>query len=214
MKIKLLLFTVAVLAVCSCTKDPIIGPKGDKGDRGEAGAAGTNGTNGTNGTPGIPGAPGAPANVYTYLYPNQGFPSAGSGTYNEVEKSYTFIMTKSFVPANYSAIASTGIVLTYIRIGNGEWALNSYAASGTLNGIKNELSWASQIFDASVRLTGVLKTTLNDGGALVSTRFDYKIILIQPSSVTTATATLNKIQQVVNLKNLSETERYLSAFKK
>jgi hypothetical protein len=213
MKFKTLMCAMLILSLSSCKKDPIVGPKGDKGETGAPGANGKDGTNGEPGAPGAPGMPGVPgtsANVYTYFYPNQSFLNISEATYNEVDKSFTFNALKTYVPDKYATVAPKGIVLTYIRIANGEWALNSYSAGATINNNKNEFTWSTKIFDANVRVTGNLKTFVNDGAPL-STPFDLKIILIEATSVTTSAVILSKMQSSISLSDYTATEKYLSA---
>lgn len=216
MKIKALMIIILALGISACTKGPVVGPQGEKGEQGAQGLPGTpgaNGTPGTPGTPGLPGIPGTSANVYSYLYVDQTFESISDAQYDATDKSYTFYAFKNYEPINYREIAPTGVVLTYIRVGNGEWALNSYSANGILNGVNNQLKWYSRIFNINVRLAGELKASGNDGSALLN-KFDFKIILIKASSVTTATASLDKIQASVDLRNLNATEKYLQKFTK
>lgn len=228
-KINLGLCIALALSLGACTKKPVNGPKGDKGDKGETGIPGSQGpkgdqgdqgipgTPGTPGTPGSPGSDGTPANVYSYLYKEQTFNAATFVDYNAETKKYNYTATKTFEPKDLNRIGDTGIVLVYTKNTNIiGWSLNGHIMSGFYQSEKPEelISYKVTSSPLFVAVSGKFKSPIQSPELLLETKFDVKIILIQASTVEQRNSIASSMKQHVNIKDLNQTEKYLSGFVK
>lgn len=183
----------------ACHQTDVPGPKGDtgtqgsKGDTGAQGPKGDPGDQGPKGDPGAPGTPGLPGtvNAYSYIYTAQQFDKA-EGAYNADSRQYVYGARKSYLPQQYARIVNSGVVLAYIR-GNDTtqpWTLASIKR-GTPTG---PIDYTMTAYPTALWLEARYTTTVEGDAPLLSTKFDVKIILIEPTSTVVnalKTGTLN-----------------------
>lgn len=206
-KTKLLLLALLAIFISSCGKDGEVGPQGTKGDtgaQGPQGPQGPQGQNGQDGKDGTPGAPGAPANVWSYLYTNQQITASTPPVYDQAGNVYLFSGYKNYTPANYQRVANTGLVLVYFKSLDGSWILGSYSTGYSEgDGPVSNITFSQKTQSQSVEVMGRVTSPIMDGIHLSKVKFDMKIILIEPTSVTTSSLRNSGI----NFEDIHEVEK-------
>ena len=88
---------------------------------------------------------------------------------------------------------------------DGSWVLGSFNTSYYVDGgpVSN-ISFSQRTFSQSVEITGRVTTPVMDGSDLSKIKFDMKIILIEPSTVTTSDLRSGRI----NIEDMHEVEKY------
>ena len=211
MKAVILCIAFLSLVLLSCGKDGELGPGGPKGDtgapgpRGQDGTSGQDGAPGTPGTDGAPGTPGAPANVWSYLYANQQITSTSPFVYDTGSDQYMYFATKSYKPANYERVSNTGLVLVYFRYLDGIWKPGPFDANYmNLEGKRSNVNISQLSRNDRIEVIGKLSSPVNDPSYLTRTKFDMKVILIEPS-----TATMSELQNArINFEDIHAVEAY------
>ncbi|WP_266364041.1 collagen-like triple helix repeat-containing protein [Tellurirhabdus rosea] len=192
-----------LMCLASCKTEEIPGPKGDTGAQGPKGDTGAQGPKGDTGEKGDPGT----ANVWTYIYTDQQFPTPVPPEYNSVTKLYTLAGYRSYTPDKYAAVAEKGAVLVYVRDHVHAWTLNSMQTlyfgpqPGDKNGrVETEVRPQRDRIQVMARMTSPRNENL-----LTNYRADVKIILIESTQVVTNMLSSGK----VNLSDSRSVERYL-----
>jgi len=188
--------SAAGLVACQSSETP--GPQGPKGDTG---------AQGPKGDPGTPGTPGN-VNAWSYIYTAEQFPAGDAGSYDATTKKYTYLARKTYIPENYVRVANSGVVLVYLRKSDATqpWTLTSLPYSSS-NGL---LDLSTTAYPNMVVLQGRYVTDVPGSDILTSTRFDVKIILIEP----TATV-VNAINSgSLDVRNSQSVEQYLQRTKR